>query len=216
MAIRVEHGTVAPVAQLALAAGRAETAKRKEMLAFQAMLSAEASQRAQLWELEKMEMRSRNDFALLERRREISEMDDIFEEQRKKRELQAKLEAIDKSEILSDREKADMRLQVMTGIRPPKKLTPKQRFDEMMYGPLLGAEGLEGIGEIEGIAEVPEPSPPAEPVSIGSPKIGEVRTVRGVTREYIGEGRWRLKSTPRTLTPTRTPTEPLSWPLLKM
>lgn len=104
MAIRVEHGKVGTAAQLGLLAGQAKFAQQqmeyaqtaareaqrmkheKEMAAFRAQLDIQAEQRANIWELEKMEIRSRTDFSREE-----------AERQRKLSEKQARLDALERA-----------------------------------------------------------------------------------------------------------------------
>lgn len=156
MAFRFQYGTKA-VAEAGLAAGQAMAAREEyeqqmardrqamaiaaqaasqrrsqehaiEMTEFRDMLGQEAEKRAQAWELEKMQIRSEG--AL---RREQEEEDFYSQRQLARRaeeedKLNAKLKAIDDSDILSDRQKAQMKLQVQTGIRLSESTNPLAAF----------------------------------------------------------------------------------------
>lgn len=104
MAIRVTHGRIADVAKLGVLAGQSVAAQReieyartmqqrliqmeheKEMTQFRAQLDLQASMRSQQWELEKMEIRSRTDFAREESGR-----------QQKLAEKQSRLDALERA-----------------------------------------------------------------------------------------------------------------------
>lgn len=106
MALRYEHGRVEDIGGLAYAAGRqqylertrqqaAQVAAQKQQLAnqlelaeFQNRLAVEAEKRAQAWELQKMELRSQNDFQIKE---QIHQQRMLLEEARRQAEKQQML-----------------------------------------------------------------------------------------------------------------------------
>lgn len=108
MGIKYKHGAE-EVQALAQQAGKAQAAQQelqrqfqKEMGVMQFQMELEAQRRAQLWELEKAEIASRNDFAREERIRA-----------QKLEERDRKLKAIEESEIIPEDKKEYYRMQVM-------------------------------------------------------------------------------------------------------
>lgn len=130
MAIRVSHTPYAAIGQLAKMAGQTKADIRKEerfgqlakmafqgaqaeqarqhereMLQFRADLSLKTQQRAHLWELEKMETRSRNDFELSEMRYKMGKMQDIEREIKEREEYLAAKKTIEKADNITDKQK---------------------------------------------------------------------------------------------------------------
>ena len=145
MAIKIQYGDVAGYAGLGVLAGRAKAdttamqlqaaadrqvmqinaqrasqvqtqAHQKEMQEFDSYMDNIRYQSGEAWELEKMELRSRHDFEMIESRREADFMADLQKEQRQKQEMEVKMKAIQDAEHLSDREKEIARLRVQTGV----------------------------------------------------------------------------------------------------
>jgi len=127
--IRREYTPVRALGKLAQLAGEAEAAKRAQALAqqrylarlqaeqqrqrleFQAKLNLEAEQRARLWELEKMEIRSRNEFAMEE---------ELW--MKKQREKQAKLDKLDEymsKGFFTNNEYKRIRTEIELGVKLP-------------------------------------------------------------------------------------------------
>lgn len=112
MAIRREHFDISTIGQLGQKAGEAQAAKeqariaaqaasqlrdinaRKELAEFNAQLSIEAEKRQQVWELEKMQRRSENDFALEEQRRRILQTKQLEKQLREQEETELKMKAL--------------------------------------------------------------------------------------------------------------------------
>lgn len=145
MAIKLTYGDVSGYAKLGVLAGKAKAdttamqlqaaadrqvmdisarnvaqgrqqQHQKEMQEFDAYMDNIRYQSGEAWELEKMELRSRHDFDMLEARREADFMSDMQREQRQKQEMDVKLKAIREAEHLSDREKEIATLRVQTGV----------------------------------------------------------------------------------------------------
>lgn len=143
--IKISHGDVSDYAKLGTLAGQAKAATaaverqatldrqimqiqaqrasqaqaqahQKEMAEFDSYMDNIRYQSAEAWELEKMELRSRHDFEMLESKREMDFMSEIQREQRQKQEMDMKLKAISEAEHLSDREKEIATLRVQTGV----------------------------------------------------------------------------------------------------
>jgi len=123
MGIRVEHGQVSDYAALGVLAGEATAAReaavrqdamnrqamqieaqqaaqerqyaqQKEMAEFDAYLDIHKYQAAQAWEVEKMELRSRHDFDMVEAAREAKFQNQLMQEQRQQQELDTKLKSL--------------------------------------------------------------------------------------------------------------------------
>jgi len=123
MAIRVTYGDVADYARLGVMAGQARAATeaverqaamdrqvmqiqaqrasqeraqehQKQMAEFDAFLDTQKYQRAEAFELEKMELRSRHDFEMVEAKREADFQYQLQREQARKQEMEAKLKAL--------------------------------------------------------------------------------------------------------------------------
>ena len=149
MAIRIQHADVADYARLGTLAGQAKAATaaverqaatdrqvmqiqaqrasqeraqahQKEMAEFDAFLDTQKYQASQAWEVEKMELRSRHDFEMVEAKREADFQYQIQREQQKKQEQEAKLKAIDEQEGWSDTEKHAARFKIITGASIPR------------------------------------------------------------------------------------------------
>ena len=145
MAIELTYGDVSGYAKLGVLAGRSKAdttamqlqaaadrqvmqisaqrasqvqaqAHQKEMAEFDSYMDNISYQSGQAWELEKMELRSRHDFEMVEAKREADFMSGMQREQRQKQELDVKLKAIQEAEHLSDREKEIATLRVQTGV----------------------------------------------------------------------------------------------------
>jgi len=135
MAIRVgPAGYMKSMLGLAKSAGEAQAAQRqaeqaqraqlqreawdrqeKERL-FDVQLREQAFQQAKQWELQKMAIRSQNDFLAEERRHQALKEIQMQQELRSMSKLQAKINAIRESQTLSPDEKERAILQVKTGI----------------------------------------------------------------------------------------------------
>jgi hypothetical protein len=120
MSIAYQYGT-GPTLQLA--AQKAEEAKTRELLEYQqrmnlalfnAGLQLEAQKRAQAWELEKMELASRQDFQLQQMREQALYERDLAKYLREQDEIDASLKAIKESDILSDEDKQLAMIQVIS------------------------------------------------------------------------------------------------------
>jgi len=149
MAIKREYTPVKALGRLAQLAGEAKAAEKsaqraqqmkiiqmqaahqQKRLEFQAELSLEAERRAQLWELEKMELRSRSEFALKEK-----------QWLRKQEEKQAKLKKLDEAKqqgYITDDEYKRIWAEVETGVRlPTLKVEDKREKLEADYSYYLG------------------------------------------------------------------------------
>lgn len=171
MAIRIEHGGIREYAALGTLAGQATAAReavarqdvmtrqtrqiqaqrasqerafahQRERDEFDAYMNNLKYQSAQAWDLEKMEMRSRHDFDMVEARREATFRNQLDKEQRQEREVEMKLKAIDDTDWLSDEEKRTARAKIEYGItlRQPTPLKPGEelRTLEADYGYYLG------------------------------------------------------------------------------
>jgi hypothetical protein len=154
MGIKVQHGKVEDVAKLGILAGKSEAAAEamqrqllqiehdKQMLQFRAELDLEAAKRSQQWEVEKMEIRSRTDFAREEGRR-----------QQKLAEKQSKLDALERaynSGIISEEDYHNAYVQTASDVpfytyakraelEGAKKDPIKQYIAQMMAGEEGGA-----------------------------------------------------------------------------
>jgi hypothetical protein len=177
MGIKVQHGKVEDVAKLGILAGKSEAAQKtiaraeamqrqllqiehdKQMLQFRAELDLEAAKRSQQWEVEKMEIRSRTDFAREEGRR-----------QQKLAEKQSKLDALERaynSGIISEEDYHNAYVQTASDVpfytyakraelEGAKKDPIKQYIAQMMAGEQAGggnaapsAEELRKLGTNE-------------------------------------------------------------------
>ena len=143
--IKISHGDVSDYARLGVLAGKAKAdttamqlqaaadrqvmainaqsvqqgkqqAHQKEMQEFDNYMDNIRYQSGEAWELEKMELRSRHDFEMLEAKREADFTSDLQREQRQRQELDVKLKAIQEAEHLSPREKEIATLRVRTGV----------------------------------------------------------------------------------------------------
>jgi len=119
MAIRINYGNVADYAALGKLAGQATAAREaaarqdainRQAMQMQAQQAAQAHQRemaefdayldmhkykaAQAWEVEKMELRSRHDFEMIEARREAEFQNQLQQEMRQQQELDMKLKTL--------------------------------------------------------------------------------------------------------------------------
>jgi len=123
MAIRVQYGDVQDYAALGVLAGKATAAReaaarqaaidrqvmqiqaqqasqiqaqahQKEMAEFDAYMDNIRYQSAEAWELEKMELRSRHDFEMIEAKRELDFQNQMQREMRKQQEVEVKLKAL--------------------------------------------------------------------------------------------------------------------------
>ena len=123
MAIRVEHGQVSDYARLGVLAGKATAAReaaerqaamdrqvmqiqaqqasqaqaqahQKEMTEFDAYMDNIRYQSSEAWELEKMELRSRHDFEMVEAKKEMDFQNQMQREQRQQQEQDMKLKAL--------------------------------------------------------------------------------------------------------------------------
>lgn len=159
MAIRVEYGQVADYAALGVMAGEATAAREavarqeardRQVMAIEAQAATQARtqahqkemaefgvymdniryQSAEAWELEKMELRSRHDFDMVEARREMDFTNQMQREQRQQQEQDAKLKAIDETDWLSVDEKKAAKFKIMTGASLPRaeKVSPLESF----------------------------------------------------------------------------------------
>jgi len=142
MPIKREYTPVKALGKLAQLAGEAEAAKRaeafaqqrlmaqlqaeqqRERLEFQARLSLEAEQRAQLWELEKMEIRSRNTFALQEKK--------WLQKEEEKQAKMKKLEEAKQQGYITDNEYKRAWFEVEMGVKlpTPKKEDKREELEE--------------------------------------------------------------------------------------
>jgi len=150
MAIRIEYGDVAGYAGLGVLAGKATAereavqrqaamdrqvmqvqaqrasqeraqAHQKEMTEFDAYMDNIRYQSAEAWELEKMELRSRHDFEMIEAKREMDFQNQMQREMRQQQEMDAKIKAINEAEHLSAEERGDAILKVQTGVTIPRR-----------------------------------------------------------------------------------------------
>lgn len=174
MAIRIEQpGLAGLYGQLAILAGKSIQARKeseiaermaerisemehqKQLRLLDRQWQLETESRARNWELEKMEIRSRTDFAEEERIRI-----------KKKRELESKLEAIDKSdELLSAEEKQLMKLQIITGV-PVYSMLQRQKPASLsdIFAQQIAAGSAGGAGSLPGVlpGTLAEPKTEAE------------------------------------------------------
>lgn len=111
---------------------------QKEMTEFDAYMDNIRYQSSEAWELEKMELRSRHDFEMLEARREADFMSDMQKEQRQKQEIEMKLKAIQDAEHLSDREKEIARIRVQSGVGVQADRLTKENPLAALYGQRTG------------------------------------------------------------------------------
>jgi len=157
MPIEVKHGTgiAAGIAQLAgqeAANQRQEVrdqrkeeielrgAVEKDMMVFRYGLEMQARQRAEEWELEKMQLASQNDFLRMEKIRDLEAMSSFEEHKRQEAELKAKLRAIDEYEYFTDEEKQAAKLKLQTGIKSyngpdsysPNEMIAQRKLQRMM------------------------------------------------------------------------------------
>jgi len=158
MAIRVTYGDVADYARLGVMAGQARAATeaverqaamdrqvmqiqaqrasqeraqehQKQMAEFDAFLDIQKYQRAEAFELEKMELRSRHDFEMVEAKREADFQYQLQREQARKQEMEAKLKALaSKAPVemggdgfLSREQYEDAVIKVQTGVGVPQR-----------------------------------------------------------------------------------------------
>ena len=167
--IRVEHGTVAPIAGIAKQAGEAQASQeskerqsrlslqlltqqhQRNMLQIEAELDLEKQRRAGLWEIEKLETRSRLDFQQEEQNR-------IEKQQQVKSKLDAINKAVSNGYITTEQgelAKMDVQSDVRMYAYPqaPKQLTPQQQIEEQLLKQLMGEDGGVG-GNIAGAGTV--------------------------------------------------------------
>jgi len=95
-------------------------AHQKEMADFDAYMDNLRYQSAEAWEVEKMELRSRHDFEMIEAKREMDFQNQMQREIRQQQEMDTKLKAINEAEYLSPTEKEDAILKVQTGYAPKR------------------------------------------------------------------------------------------------
>ena len=167
MAIRIQHGDVADYARLGVMAGQAKAATaaverqdimdrqvmqlqaqaasqvraqehQKEMREFDSFLDMQKYMAAESFELEKMELRSRHDFEMIEAKREADFVYNMEREQRQKQEMETKLKAINEAPGWSEQEKEDARIKLTTGVSRPRTgqaINPVRGLIEDMLGP---------------------------------------------------------------------------------
>jgi len=173
--IKVEHGTVAPIAGLAQQAGQAQASQeskerqsrlslqlltqqhQRNMLQIEAELDLEKQRRAGLWEIEKLETRSRLDFQQEEQYR-------LEKQQQVKSKLDAINKAVSNGYITTEQgelAKMDVQSDVRMYAYPqaPKQLTPQQQIEEQLLKQLMGEGGMGG--ETSGIAPMAGATPVA-------------------------------------------------------
>lgn len=173
--IKVEHGTVAPIAGLAQQAGQAQASQeskerqsrlslqlltqqhQRNMLQIEAELDLEKQRRAGLWEIEKLETRSRLDFQQEEQYR-------LEKQQQVKSKLDAINKAVSNGYITTEQgelAKMDVQSDVRMYAYPqaPKQLTPQQQIEEQLLKQLMGEGGMGG--EVGGIAPMTGTTPVA-------------------------------------------------------
>lgn len=106
-------------------------AHQREMAEFDVYMDNIRYQSAEAWELEKMELRSRHDFEMVEASREMDFQSQMQREQRQQQEQDAKIKAIDETEWLSSDEKKAAKFKIMTGASLPragKGVSPLESF----------------------------------------------------------------------------------------
>jgi len=150
MAIRVEYTPVRALGELAQAAGQAQAQEaaaaraqqlqlqsmqsqaamqrqlaaqqhQREMEDFKAFLALESEKRARAWQLEKIEMASRHDFDMLEKRKEMYWAQDLQQRLIKEQETLQKLKALDDAAeqgVIPPAKAAELKLQVRLGMTP--------------------------------------------------------------------------------------------------
>ncbi len=167
MAIKISYGDVSGYAKLGVLAGKAKAdttamqlqaaadrqvmqikAQREsqvraqkhqvEMQEFDAYMDNIKYQSSEAWELEKMELRSRHDFEMLEGKREMDFMSELQREQRQKQEMDMKLKAIKEAEHLSDREKEIATIRVQSGVGVQADRLTKENPLAALYGERTG------------------------------------------------------------------------------
>ena len=121
MPIEMQYGTPLMYAQAAQMVGEAQAARQKQaielekqrqtadiqMMQYKEQLGLQAEQRAQEWELQKMELRSQSDFALEERKRQILAERSLQKEIKLQDEVEAGIKIIQESKHLSDAKQPD-------------------------------------------------------------------------------------------------------------
>jgi hypothetical protein len=115
----------------------------------------EAEKRAEAWEMQKMEMRSQNDFQLSEYRHQVKVMAAIEKEQRESQERERKIKAIDKllqeGEITPEQH-TYLKTATVTGTRLPTRTTKANSMADilanMMQPTQLTANQMRAGGEI--------------------------------------------------------------------
>lgn len=195
MPIRVEHGRPETLIAAAKRAGEAQAALRAqekaEKLQAQQMefdyrtalrqqdvaIDLQMQERAKMWEIEKMELRSRMDFEREEKRR-----------QRKLDEKQARLDALEKAQEAGTISKKDYEaayLRVITGVPfgLERQLTEQQKFKEAMAKRMRGALTGAATGIPTG-GRVRVMSPEGQSGTIDASEVGEYKE-KGFT--IVGE-----------------------------
>ncbi len=158
MGFKIQYGDIADYAGLGVLAGKATAAReavqrqaamdrqvmqiqaqrasqeraqahQKEMNDFDDYMDNMRYQASEAWELEKMGLRSRHDFEMVEAKREMDFQNQMQREQRQQQEMDAKLKAINEAEHLSPTERKDAIIKVRTGVTiPRKKRSPLETF----------------------------------------------------------------------------------------
>jgi len=97
------------LAGMAYRAAEAQRARQqqKEMLRFRADLSLKTQQQAHVWEMQKLQIRSQNDFELTELRHKMRKMQDIEEEMKDRAEYKAARKTVEKATDLTERQKQE-------------------------------------------------------------------------------------------------------------
>lgn len=90
--------------------------QQKELAQFNIQLQTESEKRARAWELEKMEIASRNDFAMQEMERQAQFEMQLQKQIQEQQEMNAKIKAVQNSDIFDSEEKEEIITQMITGV----------------------------------------------------------------------------------------------------
>lgn len=140
---------------------------RKQQMAQQFQIESEMRTRA--WELEKMELNSRQDFQMQQLREQAHFQRELAKELKEKDELEAGLKAIQNSPIFSEKDKELASIQLKTRGTVPaytqaelterKAIKPTDLIEEYMLNAFGGGFSAPNFAEPGGFSQMPLPSP---------------------------------------------------------
>lgn len=187
MPITYQHGTPSMYAQAAQIIGESERIKtenqvqaQRDLDDFKIKLSLEAEQRVRAWELEKMTLASQNDFAILERERQILADRELAKRIQRQDELEAGLKAISESDdldpITKKRELLKYKMEKMYNYQMSR---PEKQDELTAILQQLGIGGEQVAGMKEG--GVVEPERPGGLISKEESKTLRAQAIREPT-----------------------------------